>query len=259
MRSIAGIGLTATLLTTPPPTPADTHALSEATSPLPADRAGLHEPARFSPVEADVPVEGGRSLPVEAGVPVEGGRSLPVEADVPRGRAWRAAAVAPGPVGATLTPEPAPSATGGTKATNTSKTSKTTSSSSKSGKKQKVKPWWKRVTSLRVVPRRPQQNDVVRIFVHCPTQANHAIIGSTAFTLKGSRRLYREVGLGLSKRGLGRKGVVISYYALPGYHPVLLRCVKATMRKVSRIRRTRVVGRAAAPLVVRPFRLRRFF
>ncbi|MER7501539.1 hypothetical protein AB0L05_38140 [Nonomuraea pusilla] len=245
MRSIAGIGLTATLLTAPPPTPADTHAPQEATTPLRADTHAPHEATTL--------------LRADRTALHETARLSPVEAPAPRERAWPAA-MAPGPVGATPTPTPEPTAGDGTKATGTSKTSKTAkTTSSKSGKKQKVKPWWKRVTSLRVVPRRPQQNDVVRIFVHCPTKANHAIIGSTAFTLKGSRRLYREVGLGLSKRGLGRKGVVISYYALPGYHPVLLRCVKATMRKVSRIRKTRLVGRAAAPLVVRPFRLRRFF
>ncbi|MFC7647151.1 hypothetical protein ACFQX6_46470 [Streptosporangium lutulentum] len=82
-------------------------------------------------------------------------------------------------------------------------------SSGKSGSSGKnggqIPPELKNVTSLRVLPWNPRQNNNVRIFVHCPPTSNHAIIGSTAFNLKGSRRIYREVGLGLSDRGLGRR------------------------------------------------------
>ncbi|MEU8250254.1 hypothetical protein [Nonomuraea sp. NPDC048916] len=118
---------------------------------------------------------------------------------------------------------------------------------------------WKKLTSLRVLPEWPRQNDVVRIFVHCPTEANHAIIGSTAFTLKGSWRLYREVGLGLSDRGLGRRSVIISYYALPGHHQVRMKCVKVTINHKTRIRKIRVISRCTVPLTVRRFSLSRFF
>ncbi|MEU4833110.1 hypothetical protein [Streptosporangium sp. NPDC023615] len=115
------------------------------------------------------------------------------------------------------------------------------------------------VTSLRVLPRRPRQAGHVRVFVHCPPASNHAIIGSTAFTLKGSRRLYREVGLGLSERGLGHRAVSISYSALPGRHGACLTCVKVTVDPGTRVRRIRVIGRDSAPLRVRRFGLRQFF
>ncbi|MFI6790786.1 hypothetical protein ACIBG4_26000 [Nonomuraea sp. NPDC050383] len=118
---------------------------------------------------------------------------------------------------------------------------------------------WKKRTSLRILPPWPRQNDEVRVFVHCPVKANHALIGSTAFTLKGSRRIYREVGLGLSDRGLGRRAVGISYYAFPGDHLAHLRCVKVTIDEHTRIRKVRLISRFTVPLVVRPFRLGRFF
>ncbi|ACZ91615.1 hypothetical protein [Streptosporangium roseum] len=118
---------------------------------------------------------------------------------------------------------------------------------------------WKKRTSLRVLPQWPRQNNNVRILAHCPTAANHAIIGSTAFTLKGSTRLYREVGLGLSDRGLGRRAVSISYYALPGYHEVCMKCVKVTIDQKTRIRKIRVISRYSVPLQVRRFRIAQFF
>ncbi|MGV9776691.1 hypothetical protein [Streptosporangium sp. NPDC003464] len=114
-------------------------------------------------------------------------------------------------------------------------------------------------TSLRVLPEWPRQNNNVRIFVHCPPTANHAIIGSTAFTLKGSTRIYREVGLGLSDRGLGRRAVSISYYALPGYHDVCMKCVKVTIDEQTRIRKIRVISRYSVPLQVRRFDIGQFF
>ncbi|MGC5016475.1 hypothetical protein ACLQ2R_37405 [Streptosporangium sp. DT93] len=122
-----------------------------------------------------------------------------------------------------------------------------------------IPPALRNVTSLRVLPRRPRQAGYVRVFVHCPPESNHAIIGSTAFTLKGSRRLYREVGLGLSDRGLARRGVSISYSALPGRHGACLTCVKVTMDQRTRVRRIRVIGRDSAPLRVRRFGVRQFF
>ncbi|MFG3437664.1 hypothetical protein ACGF0J_10515 [Nonomuraea sp. NPDC047897] len=117
---------------------------------------------------------------------------------------------------------------------------------------------WKQRTSLLVMPQHPRQNDVVRIFVHCPTAANHALIGSTAFRLKGSARLYREVGLGLSDRGLGRRSVGISYYAPLGHHVVHLTCVKVTIDKRTRVSHRKVISRYAVPLQVRRFSLKRF-
>ncbi|WP_169750180.1 hypothetical protein [Streptosporangium amethystogenes] len=117
----------------------------------------------------------------------------------------------------------------------------------------------KNVPSLRVLPPWPRQASHVRIFVHCPSSSNHAIVGSTAFTLKGSSRLYREIGMGLSKRGLMHHSASISYYALPGPHGACLKCVKITMNKQTRIRRIRVTGRAFAPLYVRRFSIWQFF
>ncbi|MGN9783045.1 hypothetical protein ACTMTF_16555 [Nonomuraea sp. ZG12] len=117
---------------------------------------------------------------------------------------------------------------------------------------------WKKLTSLRVLPEAPRQNNIVRIFAHCPVTANHAIIGSTAFALKGSRRLYREVGLGLSDRGLGRRGAVISYYALLGHHEVRMTCVKVTIDPKTRFRKIREISRCTVPLTVRRFRLGQF-
>lgn len=122
-----------------------------------------------------------------------------------------------------------------------------------------IPPALKKVPSLRVLPSEPRQSSHVRIFVHCPKKANHAIIGSTAFQLKGSRRIYREVGMGLSDRGLGHRAVSISYYALPGWHDAFLKCVKVTMNKKTRFSRTRVIGRDAIPLYVRRFSIWQYF
>ncbi|MDP9848480.1 hypothetical protein [Streptosporangium lutulentum] len=136
-------------------------------------------------------------------------------------------------------------------------------SSGKSGSSGKnggqIPPELKNVTSLRVLPWNPRQNNNVRIFVHCPPTSNHAIIGSTAFNLKGSRRIYREVGLGLSDRGLGRRSAGISYFALLGDHEVCLTCVKVTMNQQTRLRKIRVTGRDSVPLLVRRFRFEQFF
>lgn len=120
-------------------------------------------------------------------------------------------------------------------------------------------PDWKKVTSLRVLPYLPRQNNNVRIMVHCPTTANHAIIASTAFGLKGSRRPYREVGVGLSDRGLARRTASISYYALLGAHEVRLTCVKVTIDEKTRFREIRVISRCSVPIGVRRFRLAQFF
>ncbi|MGW0593617.1 hypothetical protein [Streptosporangium sp. NPDC002607] len=117
----------------------------------------------------------------------------------------------------------------------------------------------KNVPSLRILPPWPRQASHVRIFVHCPPSSNHAIVGSTAFNLKGSNRLYREIGVGLSDRGLAHRAASISYFALPGPHGACLKCVKVTMNKQTRIRRIRVTGRASAPLFVRRFSIWQFF
>ncbi|MFI6509364.1 hypothetical protein ACIBCT_17285 [Streptosporangium sp. NPDC050855] len=122
-----------------------------------------------------------------------------------------------------------------------------------------IPPAWRDVASLRVLPRWPRQASHVRVFVHCPPGSDHAIIGSTAFTLKGSRRLYREVGLGLSGRGLAHRAVSVSYSALPGRHGACLRCVKVTVDERTRVRRIQVIGRDSAPLRVRRFSVRHFF
>ncbi|WP_345569552.1 hypothetical protein [Nonomuraea rosea] len=118
---------------------------------------------------------------------------------------------------------------------------------------------WKNRTSLRILPGRPRQNNDVRLFAHCPEAANHVIIGSTAFNLKGSTRLYREVGESLSDRGLARRSVSISYFALPGPHQVLMKCVVVTMNQKTRIRKIKVISRYAVPLLVRRFRMAQFF
>ncbi|GAA3075830.1 hypothetical protein [Streptosporangium carneum] len=120
-------------------------------------------------------------------------------------------------------------------------------------------PNWKNITSLRVLPEWPRQHNDVRVFVHCPPEANHALVGSTAFNLRGSRRLYREVGIGISKRGLGRDAVSISYYALPGVHEVCLKCVKVKIDHETRIRRIHLISRYSVPIRVRRFDIAQFF
>ncbi|MEU8143962.1 hypothetical protein [Nonomuraea sp. NPDC048901] len=148
----------------------------------------------------------------------------------------------------TATPAPTPTPTPTSTANTNKKSSKTA-----------IPPELKNVPSLRVLPWDPRQASHVRIFVHCPPKANHALIGSTAFALKGSRRLYREVGLGLSDRGLAHRAVSISYSALPGFHGAHLKCVKVKMNQKTRIRRIRVLGRDATPLYVRRFSIWQFF
>ncbi|MGW0803490.1 hypothetical protein [Nonomuraea sp. NPDC002799] len=118
---------------------------------------------------------------------------------------------------------------------------------------------WRKRTTLRVLPGRPRQNSNVRLLGHCPTTADHAIIGSTAFNLKGSRRLYREVGASPSDRGLFRRSVSISYFALPGDHEVRMTCVNVTMNQKTRIRKIDVISRCSVPLEVRRFRIAQFF
>ncbi|MFI9595419.1 hypothetical protein [Nonomuraea sp. NPDC052265] len=118
---------------------------------------------------------------------------------------------------------------------------------------------WKKLTSFRVSPAAPHQNDAIRLLVHCPTQANHAVVGSTAFPVKGSWRMFREVGIGLGGMGFGKKGVVISRFAPPGEHEVQLKCVKVTADWLTGLRKVKVLSRSSVPLVVRPFRLGQFF
>lgn len=120
-------------------------------------------------------------------------------------------------------------------------------------------PPWKKLTSFLVMPEAPHQNDVIRVLLHCPVEANHAIVGSTAFTLKGSWRRYREVGVSLSDRGFGKRGVIISRYAPPGDHEVHMKCVKVTIDKASGLRKVKVLSRGWAPLLVRDFRVRQYF
>ncbi|TYB69088.1 hypothetical protein FXF51_07480 [Nonomuraea sp. PA05] len=120
-------------------------------------------------------------------------------------------------------------------------------------------PPWRKLTSFFVMPHAPHQNDVVRVLLHCPEEANHAIVGSTAFTLKGSWRIYREVGLGLTGRGFARDGVIISRYAPPGHHDVHLKCVKVTIDKATHLRKVKVLSRASAPLLVREFHVKQYF
>ncbi|MER5628126.1 hypothetical protein ABT061_44630 [Streptosporangium sp. NPDC002544] len=165
---------------------------------------------------------------------------------------------------ATPTPTPTPSATVTSSATSDTTATVTTKNHQTVtmppiGGRNTIPKALKNVPSLRILPPWPRQASHVRIFVHCPPSSNHAIVGSTAFNLKGSSRLYREIGIGLSNRGLMHHSASISYYALPGPHGACLKCVKITMNKKTRIRRIRVTGRASAPLFVRRFSIWQFF
>ncbi|GAA1634399.1 hypothetical protein GCM10009733_034250 [Nonomuraea maheshkhaliensis] len=120
-------------------------------------------------------------------------------------------------------------------------------------------PKWRKLTSFRISPEAPHQNDVLRVLLHCPVEANHAILGSTAFMLKGSWRRYREVGVGLTSRGFGRRAVIISRYAPPGDHVVRMKCVKVSIHKPSGLRKVKVLSRAALPLTVRHFHIGQYF
>ncbi|MEW1847009.1 hypothetical protein AB0392_54430 [Nonomuraea angiospora] len=120
-------------------------------------------------------------------------------------------------------------------------------------------PLWQKLTSLVVMPESPHQNDVIRVLMHCPTEANHAIVGSTAFPLKGSWRIYREVGASLSKRGFAKKGIVISRFAPLGDHDVNLKCVKVTIDRVIGVRKVKVLSEAVVPIYVRRFHVCQFF
>ncbi|WP_026214991.1 hypothetical protein [Nonomuraea coxensis] len=122
-----------------------------------------------------------------------------------------------------------------------------------------IPPPWKHRTSLRVVPDDPQQNDFVRVFVHCPSPAEHATLTSTAFMLRSSWRPYREVGISLSNRGLGRKTVGISYFTPPGDYEVVLRCVQDKIDKKTRLKKLKLISWYVVPITVRPFRVAHFF
>ncbi|MFF5110213.1 hypothetical protein [Streptosporangium sp. NPDC000509] len=261
MRLAIRIGVATTLMAAPsapaepvaPPTPAA--AARPVAPPTPA-------PAARGDVKAlPTPIVAANAAPTPAPVATNGVRAVPTPV----------ATAAPTPT-PTLTPTPlataTPTATASATATvnATSTATATIKSKTKStvwlppfGGRNTIPPWLKKVPSLRVVPTWPRQASSVRIFVHCPPNSNHAIIGSGAFNLKGSRRIYREVGLGLSNRGLGHRAASISRFVLPGSHGACLTCVKVTMNKQTGIRRIKVLGRASAPLYVRRFSIWQFF
>ncbi|MEV4529402.1 hypothetical protein [Streptosporangium sp. NPDC049304] len=263
MRLAIRIGVATTLMAAPstpaepvvPPTP--TPAARPVAPPIPAPTTRVDVKALPTPVVT------ANAAPTPAPVPTNSVKAVPT----PAATAGAKAAPTPTP---TLTPTPlataTPSATATVNATSTATATATIKSKTKStvwlppfGGRNTIPPWLKKVPSLRVVPTWPRQASSVRIFVHCPPNSNHAIIGSGAFNLKGSRRIYREVGLGLSNRGLGHRAASISRFVLPGYHGACLTCVKVTMNKQTGIRRIKVLGRASAPLYVRRFSIWQFF
>ncbi|GAB2933294.1 hypothetical protein ACFMQL_05545 [Nonomuraea fastidiosa] len=121
------------------------------------------------------------------------------------------------------------------------------------------KPVWRTLTSFFVSPESPHQNDVIRVLLHCPDAASHAIVGSTAFPIKGSWRTFREVGVGLTGRNFGRRGIIISRFAPPGHHEVRMKCVKVRIDRKKGIRKVKVISRASASLTVRPFHIGQYF
>ncbi|MEV4750033.1 hypothetical protein AB0K21_27000 [Streptosporangium sp. NPDC049248] len=189
---------------------------------------------------------------------------VPIEPDaVPKPTPTPSATATPTPT-PSATPTPTPSATMTSSATANTTATVTTKNHQKVsippiGGRNSIPKALKNVPSLRVLPPWPRQASHVRIFVHCPPSSNHALVGSTAFPQKGSTRRYREVGMGVSNRGLAHHSASISYFALPGPHGACLKCVKVTMNKQTRIRRIRVTGRAFAPLYVRRFSIWQFF
>jgi hypothetical protein len=195
--------------------------------------------------------------PGAAPTPTPSATATPSPTTTPSATATPSATTTPS---ATATPSATTSATStsGATASVTSKTNRTVTIPPIGGRNTIPKAL-KNVPSLRILPPWPRQASHVRIFVHCPPSSNHAIVGSTALNLKGSNRLYREIGVGLSNRGLAHRAASISYFALPGPHGACLKCVKVTMNKQTRIRRIRVTGRASAPLFVRRFSIWQFF
>ncbi|MEU8205969.1 hypothetical protein [Streptosporangium sp. NPDC049046] len=255
MRLAIRIGVATTLMAAPsapaepvaPPTSAPAARVDVKALPTPTVAANA------APTPAPVATNGVRAVPTP--VATAGAKAAPTPTPT----------LTPTPL-ATATPSATASATATVNATSTATATATIKSKTKStvwlppfGGRNTIPPWLKKVPSLRVVPTWPRQASSVRIFVHCPPNSNHAIIGSGAFNLKGSRRIYREVGLGLSNRGLGHRAATISRFVLPGYHGACLTCVKVTMNKQTGIRRIKVLGRASAPLYVRRFSIWQFF
>ncbi|MEU3165386.1 hypothetical protein [Streptosporangium sp. NPDC006930] len=267
MRLAIRIGVATTLMAAPstpaepvvPPTP--TPAARPVAPPIPAPTTRVDVKALPTPVVT------ANAAPTPAPVPTNSVKAVPTPAATAGAKAapTPTPTLTPTPL-ATATPSATASATATVNATSTATATATIKSKTKStvwlppfGGRNTIPPWLKKVPSLRVVPTWPRQASSVRIFVHCPPNSNHAIIGSGAFNLKGSRRIYREVGLGLSNRGLGHRAASISRFVLPGYHGACLTCVKVTMNKQTGIRRIKVLGRASAPLYVRRFSIWQFF
>ncbi|MEU8397163.1 hypothetical protein AB0C28_18380 [Nonomuraea sp. NPDC048892] len=167
-----------------------------------------------------------------------------------------ALALAASPAAVPLSAPPA-AATAATTPTTTAATAAATAATDDNDNDDEPK--WRKLTSFRISPEAPHQNDVLRVLLHCPVEANHAILGSTAFMLKGSWRRYREVGVGLTSRGFGRRAVIISRYAPPGDHVVRMKCVKVTIHKPSGLRKVKVLSRDALPLTVRHFHIGQYF
>ncbi|GAA4188570.1 hypothetical protein GCM10022252_24070 [Streptosporangium oxazolinicum] len=251
----------------PPPAPAAT-ARAKAT-PAPKARAKATPAAKARPKAVPATTPAAKAIPVPtasvkaAPAPVATANAKVTPSPAPLAVATPTPTSLASP-NANASPSASATATVSASASATSTvTSKTKTNHSVSvppmGGRNTIPPWLKKVPSLRIRPLWPRQASHVRIFAHCPPKSNHALIGSTAFNLKGSRRIYREVGLGLSDRGLGHRAASISYYALPGFHEACLTCVKVTMNKETRIRRIRVLGRDSTPLYVRRFSIWQFF
>ncbi|MFC5824589.1 hypothetical protein [Nonomuraea insulae] len=114
-----------------------------------------------------------------------------------------------------------------------------------------------KLSSFRVMPRVLHQKDVLRVLMKCPVRANHAVIGSTAFTLKGSWRSFREVGVNLSNGGFGKHAIPISRFAEPGHHDVHIKCVKVTLDHATGFKKVKLLSRASTPILIHPVKLHR--
>jgi hypothetical protein len=113
----------------------------------------------------------------------------------------------------------------------------------------------RKLSSFRVLPRVLYQREVLRVLMKCPARANRGVVGSTAFTLKGSWRSFREVGVNLSDRGFGKHAISISRFAEPGHHDVHIKCVKVTIDHATGFKNVELLRRASTSILIHPVKL----
>ncbi|MCG5212457.1 hypothetical protein [Streptosporangium sp. KLBMP 9127] len=107
------------------------------------------------------------------------------------------------------------------------------------------------LTALRLTPWRPRRDSEIVVQVRCPVESTHATVASSAFNRAGSRRVSREVGMGLDDHGYGHDSESVEFDSRLGVRAVWLRCVKVEVDEDTQIRKITLISRLRTTLRVR--------